>query len=154
MDEALPLAKAAANYADERKAVERVVKVLNDPMAALSSKKLNDRQFAACVLVAHYRISKDHLDVVEEKAIPADESKRVLDLLSQMKWGEEPFDSNGAFSLSSAFYTLRLTEKDGWQEPKAQPGQDQSELTGKAAIKWLKDNAGTYQLRRIVRKAS
>ncbi len=148
----LPLAKSDPNYETERKAIGRLLKIVADPHTALLAEKAADRQFAACALLARYRTSRPAALTTEP--IPADESKRILEILAEMKWSDPPLDANGVISLPNAFWSLQLTEKDGWQKPEPNQNQDANEVVGNAASKWIRENAGKYRIERLVAKPS
>lgn len=149
----LPLAKSSLSFESERKAVVRMLKVLADPQTALLSDKAGDRQFAASALIARYRILGQHSQpaALVNEPIPADESRLILQALSEMKW-DDVVDPRSAIGLQSAFRHLQLTEKDGWTQPQAKANEDQNAVLNKAVSSWLKDNAGKYRIQRLVVK--
>ena len=147
-----PLDKSDWNYEDQMKAVRKILKVNENPIAALKAKNAADRQLAACALVLKYRSQspyQQHANVANQ-AIPADESELILKTLGEMKWGEMPFDESGAYSLHSAFHSLQIGPTDGWQQPPQKENEDNNEIMGTAVAKWLKDNSAKYRIKKLV----
>lgn len=147
-----PLDKKAADFDKQLDSVKKLVKVFEDPKAALKSKESADREFAACMLVQKYRqypqSVKPNAKVVQEP-IDAEESKLILSTLAEMPWGK--VDPNGV-GLQNTFYQLGLQPKDGWTQPKFQKGVDFNKVMGDAVVKWMKENAEKYQIQRQVVK--
>ena len=151
---AYPLDKSELNYESELKGVRSILKAFNKPVEALQVKDAAERQLAACALVMRYRTQKNQyvpVTVVNEP-IAADESKLILQALSEMKWGELPFDPNGTFSLQNAFYQLGLPLESGWQQPQQKENENYNEVMTKAFSTWAKANADKYRIQRLVAK--
>jgi hypothetical protein len=148
----LPIAKLDHQFDNAQKLIATVVSVYADPIAALSTGKLTDRQFAALALVARYRTGRapfGRWSQVDEP-ISTEESRRILDTLAGMKWTDPPLDAAGVMSLPSAFRQLQLTEKDGWREPQLLANDDPNAVLGKAVAVWLSDYAAKYRIQRRV----
>jgi hypothetical protein len=145
-----PLDKSAADFDKQLGTVKKLLKVIEDPKAALKAKEASDRQFAACMLVQRYRqyprTNAPNAQVVQE-AIDAEESKLILTVLGEMEWAK--VDGDG-ISLQNVFYQLGLQPKDGWAQPKVQNGQDFNKIMGEAVAKWMKENADKYRVQRQV----
>ncbi len=146
-----PLDKNAANFDTQIGTVKKIVKILDDPKRMLKSKDAGDRHFTASVLLQKYshtpQVTTPGGKIVQEP-IDAEQSKLILQALSEMEWGKS--DSNGA-SLQSSFHQLGLQPKDGWAPPKFQQGQDFNKLMGEAVAKWLKENVDKHRiLQRVV----
>ena len=124
--------------------------VFADPQTALLADKERDRHFAAWALVARYRTPRPYWDraALANEPIPADQSKLILETLSEMKWNDN------AARLQDAFWRLQPTEKDGWRPPQPKANEDPNELMSQAVAKWLKDHSGKYRLQRLVAKSS
>jgi hypothetical protein len=112
-----------------------------DPMKALKSKDGGHRAAAAALLVHRYRTAPPFGPKTE--AVPAAESKLILQALADGDWKSTPFW--GAANPRTAFPLLALTDKDGWKPP------SELEKFHEAARKWLRDNAGKYKMTRYAR---
>ena len=147
-----PLNKSDVNYDNQIKAVRKILKACEDPIAALKTKDAADRQLFACALVLKYRSQSPYRPAVAtaNQPIPAEESELILKTLAEMKWGEMPFDENGTYSLHTAFQSLQIAPKDGWQQPAQKENEDYNQIMNTAASKWLKDNAGKYRIQKLV----
>jgi len=144
-----PLDKSDVSYPEQLTAVRKILKSVAQPIEALRAKEAADRQLAACALVMKYRTPGTKPNPAFE-AIPAEESKLILNALAEMKWGENPFDVNGALSLHSLFYQLRLTDKDGWVQPQQKENEDYNAIMSKAVTDWMKNKSSTYRMQRFV----
>lgn len=145
------LDKSDSRFANDVKGVKKIACILKEPKSALRSNDAHDRQLAACVLIRRYRTTPRNvlggpLSSVTYEAIPADESKLILQALSEMKWGETPFDANGALSLQSAFSQLSLGDKDGWIAPTQKEDDDYNAVMSAAVSKWFKEKSSGYRL--------
>jgi len=123
--------------------IKRAGKLLNDPTAGLTSKDVKDRTETATLLIARYR-GPDYSDPNrKQEPIDARESKLILEALAGADWGkgEGRWDR---VTPAAAFAALNLTPKDGWTPP-----QDFSKFP-EAAKKWLRENAGTYRVKKWV----
>jgi hypothetical protein len=123
--------------------IKRAGKLLNDSTAGLTSKDAKDRTETATLLIARYR-GPDYSDPNrKQEPIDAKESKLILEALAAADWGkgEERVDR---LTPAAAFSMLRLTDKDGWFEPR------DLEKYPAAAKRWLADNADKYRIQRFV----
>ena len=145
-----PLVKGQGNYDADLKQIRKVLKVTSDPVAALKAKDPAERAFAATTFVHKYRTPPQPVDgrPIRLEPVPAEESKLILKALAEMDWNK--LDETGNAPLQNAFWTLGLTDRDGWRQPTANPGNDANAITGEAAKKWLADHADTYKLQRYV----
>jgi hypothetical protein len=123
--------------------VKRVGKLLSDPTASLTSKDAKDRADAAMLLIVHYRVGRAAYVQGKQEPIDAKESKLILEALAAADWGDGQFRWE-TLTPTMAFASLNLTAKDGWTQP-----QDLKQFPD-AAKKWLKDNAGTYRIKKWV----
>jgi hypothetical protein len=136
-------------------AVKKVLAVVADPAAALKADTAAARYLAAATLVTKYRSFPEQGGAVEQVAIGADESKLILQALAEGDWTK--FD-RAAPNGMQAFYSLGLTDKDGWVAPKpvpAKPGQSPvnfNQVTKDAFVKWLAGPGKDYQIKRVVAK--
>ena len=141
------IAKGGPGFDKDIDEVMRCVKLLADPMAALTGKNADDRTLTAEMLVTRYRTVQPGGSKTE--AIDAEESKQLLLALADADWNPKangPAGPRGPQTMTpqAAFFMLGMTPADGWTPPK-----DFKELPD-AARQWLKDNAGTYRIRRFV----
>jgi hypothetical protein len=146
----------------ELEAVKKIVAVIADPMKGLKSDKPEVRAETAAIMVMKYRSYPDFGGEVEQVAIPAEESKLILKALAEANWSNEmaprPGPIGGFPNAVQAFYSLGLTEQDGWKQPvfpRPQPGQppvDFNRLVKEAFVKWLDGPGKDYQIKRIVPK--
>jgi hypothetical protein len=143
-----PLDKRQENFEVDVKSFKEMARVCNEPIAALKAKDEGDRQRAACLLVLRYRSPIRNLNhKLVQEAIPAEESKLILQALASMEWGK--VDREGITTLSNIFYNLEIGERDGWKEPTPVEGQDFNKAVGAAVTKWLADNAEKYRIQRF-----
>jgi hypothetical protein len=138
----------------EVEAVRKVLAVVADPMKALKAEKAEDRHAAAVALLGKYRSYPEFGGEVEEVPIPAEESKLILKGLTEGNWARFQRDRPNALQ---AFYSLGLTEADGWVPPNprpAAPGRpvDINALTKKAFEAWLAGPGKDYVVKKVVAK--
>jgi hypothetical protein len=133
------------NFDKEVDEAKRCAKLLADPMASLKAKEAGDRGLTAMMLVARYRIRRPGAGEPKTEEVSAEESKLILQGLSDADWGPIPAGPTG-FPMSplQSFFQLGLTEKDGWKSPQAPKDWPD------AAKKWLKDNADKYRVQKFV----
>jgi hypothetical protein len=92
---------------------------------------------------------------VEQTPIPADESKLILKGLTEADWAK--FDRTAPNGMQ-AFYSLGVTEKDGWTPPKAvpvkpgEPAPNYNILAKAAFVKWLEGPGKDYRIKKLVPK--
>ncbi len=123
--------------------IKRCAGLLKDPKAGLQAKEKADRELTAAMLISRYRTPQYiYSGKPKTVAIDAEESRRILAVLLEMDWGEET--SASQLAPLALFLRLDLTEKDGWDPPKA--AKDYLS----AAQKWLRENIGKYRLQRYV----
>lgn len=135
--------------------IKKVLAVTADPTKALKADRPEDRAFAAAVLISKYRNYPDFGGEVDQQPISADESKLILKALAEGDWTK--FDRTAPNGMQ-AFYSLGLTDGDGWVPPKPmrpQPGQPPmnfNQVTKDAFVKWLAGPGKDYQIKRVVPK--
>lgn len=134
---------------------KRALGVIADPNKALTAAKVEDRAFAAAVLVSKYRAFPEG-GVAEpaEVPLPVEESRLILKGLAEADWKQgNRFQGTNPFT---AFNQLGLRPQDGWVQPqvRAQPGQqvDYAALTKEAFVKWLDGPGKDYRVKRLVPK--
>ena len=128
------------NFKNEVRQAKLAVKIGNNPQAALKSKDNEERFFAAAMLIDKYRPFVG--PQAKTEAIPAEESKLILTALVDADWKQGP--GFGQFHPYNLFN--RLGPKEGWTPP--QGGNIDGIYT--AAKEWLRKNAGTYRIQRII----
>jgi hypothetical protein len=150
-----PLENKAEGTKNEVESIKKVLAVVAEPVKSLKADKADDRAFAAAVLATKYRSYPDRGGETEQTPISADESKLILKGLAESDWTK--FD-RAAPNGMQAFYSLGLTDKDGWVAPKpvpaqqGQPAPNFNQLTKDAFIKWLDGPGKDYQIKQIVPK--
>jgi hypothetical protein len=138
--------KQNANYAKELELTKRCVKLLDDPLTGLKSKEAEDRLLTAAMLISRYRQYRPgDGNPPKTEAIPADESKLILNVLAESDWTAKAGGPLGYLTPQGLFNQLGATDKDGWVLPKAPPA-----VQIDAARKWLKEHADTYRIQRFV----
>jgi hypothetical protein len=145
------------NFDKELERVKECAKLLADAKANLKSKKAEERELTAAMLVCRYRPFRG--PDAKSEPIDAEESKLILTALAEANWAPKGGPGGPAFNdlnPQSAFMRLGVTEKDGFKPPQFVPGQPPPPPNAyeDAAKKWLKDNAGTYRIQRIVTEKS
>src|SRR5262249_24799796 len=120
----------------------------DDPRSGLTSKEQADRFLTAAMLINRYRTQKTQARPgVEPKTqlIDAEESKLILTALAEADWSApRPGVAQPPMMLQpmNLFTRLGVGPRDGWGPPR----------TGnfvEAEQKWVKDNAGTYRIKKF-----
>jgi len=147
-----PLDKKSPDFDKQIGTIKKTMKIYEDPKASLQAKDAADRQNAAIVLVQKYRTTPALKQAtattkIIQEPIDAEESKLILQSLSEMEWGK--VDANG-MGIQNSFYMLGLQPKDGWTQPKFVQGQDFNKIMGAAVKKWMTENAEKYRIQRYV----
>lgn len=145
-----PVESGAPTFKDDVAAVKKVLAVFADPVKALKAEKPAERFDAALALVTRYRTAPEGARGVDAVAVPAEESKLILKALAEGEWrtsraGER---MNGL----SAFFSLGLTDKDGWKQPQAKAGEDFATVTRAAFATWVDGPGKDYQFKKFVAK--
>jgi hypothetical protein len=145
----------------ELEAVKKVTDAIADPMKGLKSDKADVRAETAAVMVMKYRSYPETGGEADQVPINAEESKLILKALAEAEWAQNvrPVPGGpGAPNAMQAFFSLGLTEKDGWKPaafPKVQPGQprpDFGALQKKAFTEWLAGPGKDYVVKKFVSK--
>jgi hypothetical protein len=141
--------KTAQTFAKEVEEAQKAAGLLADPKAGLSSTEQADRFLTAAMLINRYRTQKAAARpgvAPKTEAIDAEESKLILTALGEANWAPPgPGLQQPAFMLQpmNLFTRLGVTPQDGWVPPRAGNFVE-------AAQKWVKDNAGTYRIKKFV----
>ena len=151
-----PLNKKDDNYDKELKAVQAVVKTIEDPVAALKAKELDDRFQAVYALLLRYQTAKGGTGRVSREPIAAEENKLILGILAELPWLPKEGAGPGpggqpAPSRSTLWYTVNWNEY-GFRPPKNAPGMDYNHLMDEATSAFLKESADKIKLKRAVAK--
>jgi hypothetical protein len=133
------------NYKKELATVKHCAKLLSDPTAGLKAKNADDRFLTAAMLVARYTAFLQPVGAKREP-IDAGQSKLILHALAEADWSK-PFSPTEP-TAQAVFGRLGLGPADGWN-PTPQTFQKPNGFA-EAARKWLKDNADTYRIKRVV----
>jgi len=133
------------NFAKELETLEKSAKLLAKPIDGLKSKEAEDRLTTAALLITRYRTDRSGQNKTED--VSAEESKLILEVLASADWAPKGGVRFGQTSAQQLFFTLGVTDKDGWKQP-----QDFTKLADEAK-KWCKDNAGKYRVKRFVNEA-
>lgn len=132
------------NFENEVKEAKRCGKLLADPMKNLKSDKNEDRFLTAAMLMSRIRKTgypnpADRNQKTEP--IAAEESKLILQAIADADWSN---NNPVMFRMNPSMTFNMLGQKEGWTQPR-----DYREFP-EAAKKWLKDNASTYRIQRVV----
>jgi hypothetical protein len=131
------------NFKAELEEVRKSAKILASPMAALKSKNADERFNAAALLISRYYTPVGPMSKTEK--VPTAESKLILEALAEADWKADRGPFGYAMNPQNMFFRLNLMPADGWNQPR-----DFNTIEAEAK-KWLKANAGKYQLTRHVR---
>ena len=151
-----PLIKTHEKYAKEIEEVKEVAKIIDDPVAALKAKDLDDRFQAAYVLLQHYRANHSGRPA-SLKPIPAEENKLILSLLVELPWQAKeakprPTSNRLAPCRSNLWYTIQR-DFVGFRSPtipKRRPGDpppDRNKIWEEATSTYLKANIDKIKIR-------
>lgn len=157
--EGLPLRKTQANYAKEVDRLKKYAAAINDPVAALRAKDVNDRFEAALILLQRYQNVRG---TTAREPIPEEENKLIVALLNELPWMPEGGRRIGADGKliphrSALWYTTNPGEFGFKQPPypKHKPGEppvDVNKLLDEATTQFLKENGDKIRIRRFVQK--
>jgi hypothetical protein len=140
------------NFEKDVEEAKKYVKLLADPKASLKAEKAEDRLTVAALLISQYRTQRYFgADKPKTEPVDAEISKLVLTALAEANW--KAFIPAARGNPMSLFQELGVTEKDGFNPPTREiMGQKQIDYQQypEAAQKWLKENAGKYQIQRFV----
>ncbi|MFM7150747.1 MAG: hypothetical protein ACKO23_12975, partial [Gemmataceae bacterium] len=124
--------------------IRRCVKLLKNSSQVLKGTDRDNRYLMTAMLITRYRTVRTGME--KQVPIPAEESKLLLETLADADWTGNTAGQTGYVAPLGLFHRLGVTDRDGWNPPKefAQfPDQ---------AKKWLRDNAGTYQIKRFAQE--
>jgi hypothetical protein len=127
----------------EMKTTKQVLSVMKDINGSLQSKDADTRLMAAGIQVARYRTQKAPFPNKEEP-IDAEESKLILNVIANAKWGQVKF---GEINPQQLFFQLGVTANDGWMAPKQVRTPEDMQ---KSVQDWVKTNGDRYRIKRFV----
>lgn len=136
--------KKSGNFEQEVTLAKRAAKLLEDPMTGLKSKDADDRLTTASLLLTKYRTPKLGVNNPKMEAVPAEESKLILEAIAGGDWTRQ---GRAQVSPQMVIQRLNLTAKDGWNPPKFKDYQKEFPAY---AQQWLKANTGKYQVQRFI----
>jgi hypothetical protein len=134
--------KNTGEYEKYSKLVTKCAKAYDDAQKGLKSKDAGERLLAANLLLTHYRQPK--LGGGKQVEIDADESKLIMQAMADADWTKT--DGETGVNALNMFYLINPTPQEGWQAP---PNANQNQLFD-AMKKWLKDNSGSYRIKKFV----
>jgi hypothetical protein len=147
-----PIAGGTDEAKKEVEKIKAVLAAIADPMKGLKAEKADERYLTATALLTKYRAYPDGVRDPKESAVALDESQLILKGLLDGDWSKfGPDVPNGL----SAFYSLQLTQKDGWVPPKPPPGRpgqagpDFNAVVKTSFAKWLDGPGKTYQVKKF-----
>jgi hypothetical protein len=144
-----PIDPKADDGKEQLEAVKKAVARLADPVKGLTSDTPEVRFETAALLLAKYRAFPDFGGAVAQELLPAEQSRLILKGLTDGDWTK--FTPDGPNGLRS-FYSLGLTEADGWKLPKVPPGQNPNQVIKDAFVTWLAGPGQDYRIKRNVPK--
>jgi hypothetical protein len=137
------LDKQSEIFEKEFDQIKAMARLMENPDGSLKSKDADERFHTAAMLIVRYRTPVGPNPKTE--AIDAEQSKAILGVLAESDL-KKRFQDLQNWDALSIFYRLGLTEKDGWKFP-----ENANEQKINDAVKaWLKDNAGSYRIKRFV----
>jgi hypothetical protein len=154
------LIKSDKNYAKELEDVKKVAKILDDPVAALKAKDIEDRYRAASILLERYRTNHSGKPATREP-IPAEENKLILSLLQELPW--QPKDpkprpaSDPVPPSRSALWYMVQQDLLAFKQPMipplkgGDPPADRNKFWEDATSAYLKDNIEKIKLKGYTR---
>jgi hypothetical protein len=158
------LNKKDDNYAKQLEEVKKVVKVLEDPVAALKAKELDDRFQAAYMVLQKYQTVRGGQSgrVPAREPIPEEENKLIVSLLTELPWvPKEGATAKAAGDMlpsrSALWYMINPVEL-GFKQPKfpaqrpGDPPVDSNKIMDEATTKFLKESGEKIKIKRFAEK--
>lgn len=144
-----PVLSSDANYKGELDTVKAAAAAFADPVKALKAEKDEDRLANALSLAQKYRVSpmNNQTGVMEETAIPADETKLFLKVLTELDWtkhADAPRLADALGLMPGNYGIPRVSAGDG-EEPLA--------ARQKAFKAWAEKYGAKYEVKKISAKA-
>jgi len=147
-----PLNKKDESFEKDMKAVQTVVKAIDDPVAALKVKDLDDRFRAAQAILQRYQTARGGR--LSREPVPDEENKLLLGILTELPWlpKEAPKVPGEIAPSRSAIWSSVNWAEHGFKQPKNAPGVDFNKLMDDSTTAFLKENAEKVKLKRLVAK--
>ena len=158
-----PLLKKADSYAKELERVKTVVKAIDDPVAALKAKNLDDRFRAAQAILQRYQTARGLRPgrPPAREPIPEEENRLIVALLKELPWNSKDpapaADGEVPPSRAALWYQINPGES-GFKEPKfpvqkpGDPPVDFNKIMDEATTKFLTESADKIKIKRFVSK--
>ena len=151
-----PLNKKDANYAKQLEEVKKIAKVLDNPVAALKTKELDDRFEAAYVTLQHHQMNRTGKPRAREP-IPDEENKLILATLAELPWqAKDPKPRPGSelppASRSTLWYMIQQ-DMVGFKQPIFKPRKpgdppvDANKVWEDTTTAYLKDNMSKIKIK-------
>jgi hypothetical protein len=134
-------------YEKDLAAARRLGRLLEDPGQGLKSTDAEDRLVTAYLLVLrHCYVPWRHGETGKAEPIDAEQSKRILLALAEGDW------EKNSREVRDAVAALQLAVKFGAPAMKDFPPQPGEEQWPASARGWLKQNAETYHIHRLLKR--
>ena len=154
-----PLLKGADNYSKELDRVKVVVKAIDDPVAALKAKTIEDRFRAAHAILQRYVTTRGLRPgrPADREPIPDEENKLIVALLKELPWmPQDPTPgADGEVPPSrSALWYLANPADFGYKDPvfpaqaAGAPPVDYNKIMDEATTKFLTEHADKIKIKR------
>jgi hypothetical protein len=155
---AAPLEKKDENYEKMLGEVKKTAKILDDPMAALKAKELNDRFQAAHTLLQRYQFNRSGKPVPRE-SIPAEENKLILAIMLELPWQSSNVAprpvTESLPAIRNTLWAMTQSDMIGFKPPTFNQGvvspEDRQKAWEEATTAYLKDNAEKIKLKGFVK---
>ena len=146
-------------YAKEVERLKKTALAMNDPVAALKAKDLDDRFEAARIILSGYQMPRGS---TLREAVPEEETRLIVGLLKELPWNPADGkrvrpDGRVVPHRSLLWYAINPGEL-GFKRPevpKRKPGEplpDFEKLMDEATTQFLKENGDKITLKRFVQK--
>jgi len=154
-----PTYKKDPSFAREVDKLKKYARAINDPVAALKAKELNDRFEAAQIILQRYLIPQGSN---KREPIPEEENKLLVALLKDLPWvpadGKRTRADGKLVPHRAAFWYSINPGELGFKRPdppKRNPGDPPpnfDKLMDEATTKFLNENGDKIKLKRFVQK--
>jgi len=154
-----PVQKKDPNFAKEVDRLKTYARAINDPVAALKAKELDQRFEAAQIILQSYLTPRG--SNVREP-VPDEENKLILGLMAELPWvppGGNRVRADGRLIPHREVLWYRINPGElGFKRPEmpkrvpGDPPPDMNKIMDEATSKFLKENADKIKLKRFVQK--
>lgn len=139
-------ARTSPEFEREMPVIRRKAKMLDDPIAHLKSKDVEERFDMASLLVSRYRAIGLVPPMTRAVSLGEEESKLILKAILDANWDRPQMF--GHPHPWSTFLQLGVTAKEGWMIPM---GAKNVQEFHKAARAWLENNWQTHRVQKVER---